>query len=117
MSTWPQLYVFNFDHGFVNSLHANYAFIFPGLKKDRVTRVSQAVFDQGAPNKENRGGARVTDEMRARKDRIREHIESFGCRASHYALKDTPGRKYLPSELSVAKMKRLFIEQNHEQVL
>ena len=29
---------------------------------------------------------------------------SFMCRASHYARRGSPGRKYLPSDLSVARM-------------
>lgn len=47
---------------------------------------------------------------------IRDHIQSFTCRASLYAQRGAPGRKFLPSDLSVAKMHRMFLEQNHQQV-
>ena len=39
-----------------------------GVKKDRVSRVAQNVFDNGKPDNEKRGGARDTDEMKARKE-------------------------------------------------
>ena len=44
------------------------------------------------------------------------HIQSFMCKASHYARKDSPGRKYLPSDLNIKKMRDLFNEMNHRQV-
>ncbi|XP_060790810.1 uncharacterized protein LOC132894682 [Neoarius graeffei] len=69
---------------------------------------------QGTPRK--RGGSRPNPEITAKKEVIRGHIKSFACRASHYARRGAPGRKYLPSDPSVAKMHRLFSEQNHLQV-
>jgi len=51
-----------------------------------------------------------------KKERILNHIQCFTCRASHYARRGGPGRKFLPSDLSVARMHRMFIEQKHEQV-
>ena len=33
-----------------------------------------------------------------------------------YARRGAPGRKYLPSDLSIARMYRLFEEQTHDEV-
>ena len=69
-----------------------------------------------AARPENRGGCRKTEEFSQRRQEIADHITRFKCKASHYSRKDQPGRKYLPSELSLCKMHRLFNEQNHAQV-
>ena len=49
-------------------------------------------------------------------DAIVAHIMTFTCRASHYIRRATPGRKYLPCDLSVRKMHGLFTQQNDVQV-
>lgn len=59
---------------------------------------------------------RENADLNAKKQMIRGHIQSFTCRASHYARRGAPGRKFLPSDLSVSKMHRMFLEQNHHQV-
>ncbi len=45
-----------------------------------------------------------------------DHIQTFTCRASHYGRRGAPGRKYLPSDLSVKRMHELFDQQNHDLV-
>ena len=65
---------------------------------------------------EKRGGARNVQENAAKRKLVTDHIETFTCRASHYARRGAPGRKYLPSDLSVKKMHELFKAQNHEQI-
>ena len=62
---------------------------------------------------ETRGGARVAEGAAEKREAIVDHIGSFMCRASHYARRDSPGRKYLPSNLSVAQMHQLFEDQRH----
>jgi hypothetical protein len=42
-----------------------------------------------------------------------KNTKSFTCRASHYGRRGAPGRKYLPSDLSVMKMHKMFRQQNH----
>lgn len=64
---------------------------------------------------ENRGGARNFEQKPEKRRIIQDHIKSFTCRASHYARRGAPGRKYLPSDLCVRKMHQLFLEQNHIQ--
>ena len=56
---------------------------------------------------ENRGGARNADDKQAKRDVVIQHIESFTCRASHYAHCRAPGRKYLPTDMSVRKTHEL----------
>ncbi|XP_041355618.1 uncharacterized protein LOC121373208 [Gigantopelta aegis] len=87
-----------------------------GIKKDRVQNIAKYWLQTGQARPENRGGARNREKHNLKKERIRTHISTFTCRASHYARREAPGRKYLPSDLSVAKMHKMFIDQNHEQV-
>lgn len=44
------------------------------------------------------------------KDLIREHIQSFPARHSHYSRQDNAGRVYLSPELSIARLHRMFLE-------
>lgn len=87
-----------------------------GVKKDRVQSIAKYWLENGKARPENRGGPRETEEQTAKEDIVRKHIQSFNCRASHYARRCAPGRKFLPSDLSVAKMHQMFLEQNHQQV-
>ncbi|XP_041348539.1 uncharacterized protein LOC121368074 [Gigantopelta aegis] len=87
-----------------------------GIKKDRVQNIAKYWLQTGQARPENRGGARNREKHNLKKERIRTHISTFTCRASHYAHCGAPGRKYLPSDLSVAKMHKMFIDQNHKQV-
>ncbi|KAL2092895.1 hypothetical protein ACEWY4_012693 [Coilia grayii] len=87
-----------------------------GISKDRVTRVAKYSAINATSRPEQRGGARKVDEFEAKKQLVKEHIETFTCRASHYGRRGAPGRKYLPSDLSVKKMHKLFDQQNHDLV-
>ena len=66
--------------------------------------------------RQTRGGARKTSEYDKKKAAIVEHISTFTCRASHYTRRGTPGRKYLPSDMSVKQMHAMFARQNDAQV-
>ncbi|XP_053366721.1 uncharacterized protein LOC128540767 [Clarias gariepinus] len=87
-----------------------------GISKDRVARVCQYFAAHCAPRPELRGGPRNVEQNKAKRDSIRQHISQFQCQASHYGRKDSPGCKYLPSDLTVAKMYSLFKEQHHCQI-
>ncbi len=65
---------------------------------------------------QNTGGARKVAENEAKKQVVMDHIQTFTCRASHYGRRGAPGRKYLPSDLSVKRMHELFDQQNHDLV-
>ena len=83
---------------------------------DLVTRVAKHFGEHKEARPEARGGRRCTELDERKRNAVVDHIQSFKCKASHYSRKDSPGRKYLPYELSVAKMYRMFREHNHLQV-
>ncbi|RUS70483.1 hypothetical protein EGW08_021756 [Elysia chlorotica] len=86
-----------------------------GVSKDRLTRISSYYVEHGEPRPERRGGNRQANKKEEMRNAIKEHVSQFMCRASHYGRKDQAGRKYLPSDLSVAQMHRLFQEQRSLQ--
>ncbi len=65
---------------------------------------------------QNTGGARKVAENEDKEQVVMDHIQTFTCRASHYGRRGAPGRKYLPSDLSVKRMHELFDQQNHDLV-
>ena len=87
-----------------------------GVKKDRLSNIAKYWIENGTPRPETRGGARKEEENAVKREAVREHITKFTCRASHYARRDAPGRKYLSSELNVAKMYQMFKEQDHRDI-
>ena len=58
---------------------------------------------------ENRGGYRNKRAMPEVKQQIPRHI-SFQLQESHYSRKDNHTRQYLPAELTVAQMHRMYLE-------
>ena len=50
----------------------------------------------------------VPDEV---KEKVREHIQSFPRRQSHYSRGDNQKREYLPEGLSIAQMHRLYLSK------
>lgn len=87
-----------------------------GVSKDRVSRVVKYFSQHGEARPECRGGTRIVDEKMENRQAVVQHVSSFMCKASHYARRGAPGRKYLPSDMSVTKMHRLFQEQNHRDI-
>lgn len=87
-----------------------------GVCSDRVLRVAQYYAEHGTARPETRGGARKVAEHAEAREAVITHITSFMCRASHYGRRGCPGRKYLPSDFSVAKMHKLFQDQNHQEI-
>lgn len=63
---------------------------------------------------ETRGGARHNNIVLSRKAKIIAHIKKFKCRSIHYGRKKAPLRKYLPSELNVHKMWKMFCKEELE---
>lgn len=86
------------------------------MSKDRLTRIAAYYVSHHEARPERRGGCRNNERKLEVREAIKAHVSRFMCRASHYGRKDQAGRKYLPSDLSVAKMYKLFLEQNHQQV-
>ncbi|KAA0703634.1 hypothetical protein E1301_Tti015520 [Triplophysa tibetana] len=108
-------FVLKEDQTNVPVCQASFLSIF-GVKRDRVHGVAKYWLKNGKARPENRGGSRQKQEEAAKRETIHNHIQSFTCRASRYAGRGAPGRQYLPSDLSVAQMHRMFLEQNHQQV-
>ena len=46
------------------------------------------------------------------RDTVREHIQSYLARSSHYSRSDNTGRVYLPPDLSIAWLYRDFLEKH-----
>ena len=61
---------------------------------------------------ERRRGRGIRSNCEEMKQKIREHINSFRCRDSHYSRSESENRKYLPPELSFRKMWKLFVNDN-----
>ncbi|XP_055064736.2 uncharacterized protein [Misgurnus anguillicaudatus] len=108
-------FVLKEDTTIVPVCQASFLSIF-GVKKDRVQGVAKYWLENGKARPENRGGHRQKDEEAAKRQKVRSHIQSFACKATRYARRGAPGRKFLPGDLSVAKMHRIFLEQNHQEV-
>lgn len=70
------------------------------MKKDRIANIAKYWLDNGTPRPELRGGARNLMVQTRRRRAVRDHIMQFNCRASR-ARRGAPGRKYLPSDMSV----------------
>lgn len=83
-----------------------------GVTPWRVRRIQNSLVTTGKSPKDMRGKhtnrpSKAPDNVR---DLIRSHIASFKARTSHYSIRDNPNRKYLPEDLTIAKMHEMFIE-------
>jgi len=78
------------------------------IKATRLQNIARYWKQHKKIRQEPRGGHRPSEAREAMKRKIRLHIESFKCRDSHYSRSDSENRKYLPPELSVRKMWKLF---------
>lgn len=84
-----------------------------GVGYKRVLNIAKYYFATQHTRPELRGGTRHQLETQAKMDCIVKHITSFKCRASHYGRRGTPGRKYLPVDLSVARMHELYCQDEN----
>ena len=48
------------------------------------------------------------------KESVRQHIRSFPAQESHYSRHKNEDRKYLPEDLNLSKMYRLYLKKNEE---
>lgn len=55
----------------------------------------------------------IAEELKAQ---VREHISSFPCQESHYSRHYNKKRKYLPENLSIARMYCLYLQQYEPEV-
>ena len=82
-----------------------------GIGLTRIKRIARYGAEHIHSPAENRGGYRkeraLSEEVR---QQIHQHISSFPPQESHYSRKDNYARQYLPAELTVAQMHRMYLE-------
>lgn len=78
------------------------------IKKDRVQGVMKRFLASGTPPKENRGGDRIRNKNDDKKNAISTFIEGLTCIENHYCRSKTAIRKYLPCELNLRKLYKLY---------
>lgn len=81
------------------------------LKKDLVQNVLKVYHSSGQQRAETRGSDRKSEKFLDRTNFVISFIKKFKSRESHYTRAKTK-RKYLPSELSVCKMWRMYQAQS-----
>lgn len=79
------------------------------IKKDRVNRIAAVLFE-GAIPKEKRGGDRLSDKSRSKKESVREFINSLSAKESHYNRRKSK-RLYLSSDLSIKRLHKIYQEK------
>ncbi|XP_065679122.1 uncharacterized protein LOC136093878 [Hydra vulgaris] len=61
------------------------------IKPDRVLRIARHWYEHGTTRPENKGDRKKVA-FSEKKEAIKNHIQSFTCRASHYGRKGAPGQ-------------------------
>lgn len=89
-----------------------------GIGPTRLRRIACHFNNTGTPPTEKRGGKRGSEKFVELQDSAVQFIKSFKVRESHYSRKKhTQCRQYLPSELSIASMYKMWVakltEKNH----
>ncbi|KAI4455484.1 dna-directed rna polymerases i ii and iii subunit rpabc2 [Holotrichia oblita] len=81
-----------------------------GVKKDRILRLAKTFMYTGKTPKENRGEDHVKDK-KEKKLSLKTFIESLKCTENHYFRSDTPYRVYLPCDLNIRKLWKMYNDQ------
>lgn len=83
-----------------------------GVTQRRIRRIQHSLVYRGKSPRDMRGlhSNRPNKYPNEITELVRNHIQSFKARSSHYSLRHNPRRKYLPESLSVAKMHQLFLD-------
>nr|CAH7751893.1 unnamed protein product [Callosobruchus chinensis] len=84
-----------------------------GISRGRLRRIQDCIRSSGLPPCDERGKRdnRPTKTPEEVLNLIRFHIKSFRGRQSHYSRRDNPNKVYLPEELSVMKMHKIFLNE------
>lgn len=80
-----------------------------GITKHRIQSVAKVILEGNVP-KEKRGGDRVSQKTKSKKELVRNFIKRLKGRESHYN-RNKSKRIYLSANLSIAKLHKMF---NHE---
>lgn len=82
-----------------------------GITKHRVHYVMKSYAETGESPKEKRGGDHKSHKYERKKTSIINFIKTLHCVESHYCRSQTAVRMYLPSELSINKLFRMYNAQ------
>ncbi|CAG9793086.1 unnamed protein product [Diatraea saccharalis] len=83
----------------------------------RVRRVAKEFAKSGTVVQEKRGGDHRSAQNEPKLRAVRTFIETFKCVESHYCRSSTMIRKYLPAELNIKKMWRMYQHQCQDENL
>lgn len=84
---------------FLNILH---------VSKDRVQRIARNHLQTGQMPREKRGGARIQRRHVEQRINIRRFVESLKCTDTHYCRGKSLARQYLPGDMSISKLHRMY---------
>lgn len=79
-----------------------------GITTCRVQFVMQNFFESGRVPTEKRGGDRKKQKFAAQRQSVHSFLKSLNCVEAHYFRGSSQQRKYLPSELNIKKIYKLF---------
>ncbi|CAH1958448.1 unnamed protein product [Acanthoscelides obtectus] len=79
-----------------------------GVGKNRTERIVKQYHETRILPAERRGGDRVSQKSIHKKLAIRNFIESINCCETHYARSKTVIRRYLPCDLNIVKLWKLY---------
>jgi len=106
----------NEDNGRKNVLFCKKAFtdVF-AISKKRVDLVCKKYFKTGKSPKENRGGQRMAQKYESQRKMVKAFISKLKPIESHYCREKNTTRQYLPSEMSISSLYKLFKNSTSEQ--
>lgn len=89
-----------------------------GVKKDRILNIMKKYQKNSVLPTENRGGDRIGHKNDNKRQAIKKFVESLKCTESHYCRSKTFNRIYLPAELSINKLWKLYNDcmDNNEEL-
>lgn len=87
-----------------------------GITRRRIDTVTKNFFKTSLPAKENRGGDRMSEKYRGKKESVMNFINKFKAIESHYCRGHSE-RLYLDSNLNITKMWVMYQNENNEQLV
>lgn len=86
------------------------------VSRFRVTRIAERFYNTGEMPKERRGGDTTGNKSKAKKENIFKFLNKLTCSETHYCA-NTSGRKYLPSELNIRKLWKMYSQDTEAESL
>lgn len=82
-----------------------------GVSVFRVLRIAKRYHQEGDMPKENRGGDHKSNKYQEAHDCIMNFLNKLKCVEAHYCRSQISSRKYLPSDLNIRKLWRMYTSQ------